>query len=171
MAEELKLAGSRYNIRPATKDDVKSMTEVFFNSFNQPFWQYFISDSPGNRQWWDEAWEMGIDNPTDQSFVVEDTKNGNRVVAFSRWMVPQQDGNLERKWPEMKEDEWDMEVVENFFGGMEQNRHELMGSRPHWSMFMFPSPLCLVANTYVIVLEMLGTHENYQKQGIVETSD
>lgn len=30
---------------------------------------------------------MGIDNPTDRSFVVEDTEQGNRIVAFSRWMV------------------------------------------------------------------------------------
>ena len=60
---------------------------------------------------------LPVDNPTDRSFVVEDTEKGNRVVAFSRWMAPQQDGNLERKWPEVKEDEWDMEVAGAFFGG------------------------------------------------------
>ena len=85
------------------------------------------------RKWWSEAWQLGLDNPTDRTFVVEDTDNQNKLVAFSRWMVPQQDGNQERPWPEMSESEWDMEIVENFFGGMEENRRELMGARPHWS--------------------------------------
>lgn len=64
-------------------------------------------------------------------------------------MIPQEDGNQERKvsepsqqciavsdtnqWAEIKEDEWDMEVASAFFGGMEGNRHEVMGTRPHWS--------------------------------------
>ena len=75
---------------------------------------------------------MGIDNPTDRSFVVEDTQKGNKIVAWSRWMVPQHDGNLERKWPEPNADAYDMEVCGAFFGGMEENRLELMGTRPHW---------------------------------------
>ena len=95
---------------------------------------------------------MGLDNPTDRTFVAEDKEDGNKIVAFSRWMVPQQDGkwsrkiisdsvdiyiwtgNIERIWPELSPDEWDMELVEAFFGGMEVNRHELMGSRPHWGI-------------------------------------
>ena len=60
---------------------------------------------------------MGIANPTDRSFVVEDTEKGSMIVGFSRWMVPQNDGNLERKWPDCKEDQWDMEVAGAFFGG------------------------------------------------------
>ena len=35
---------------------------------------------------------MGLDNPTDRTFVVEDTEKDKKVVAFSRWMVPQDDG-------------------------------------------------------------------------------
>ena len=41
-----------------------------------------------------------------------------------------------------------MNVAGPFFGGMEANREELMGKRPHW------------------MLEMLGVHEDYQNQGI-----
>ena len=79
---------------------------------------------------------MGLENSTDRSFVVEDTENKNKIVAFSRWMVPQEDGNLERKWPDMSPSDWDMEIVEAFFGGMEANRAELMGSRPHYSQLL-----------------------------------
>lgn len=32
MEHELKLADQRFRIRPATQEDVKSMTEVFFKS-------------------------------------------------------------------------------------------------------------------------------------------
>lgn len=64
---------------------------------------------------------------------MEDTDNGHKIVGFSRWMVPQQDGNLERVWAELSPDDWDMELAEAFFGGMEENQHEMMGERPHWS--------------------------------------
>ena len=106
---------------------------LFATGFNAPFWQYLFPDDEAKRHWLDNAWAIGIDNPTDRSFVVEDMEKGNRIVAFSRWMVPQQDGNLERKWPDIKESDWHMDVAGSFFGGMEENRHELMGTRPHWS--------------------------------------
>ena len=78
---------------------------------------------------------MGLDNPTDRTFVVEDTQNGNKIVAWSRWMVPQSDGNQERKWPELNADDYDMDVVGAFFGGMEENRAKLLEKRPHWCKF------------------------------------
>ena len=107
MASDLKLADTdRYRIREATTNDVSAMTEVFFHSFNAPFWQYFMADNPANRQWWDKGWTMGIESPTDISFVVEDTQSNNRIVAFSRWMTPQKPGVQKRKcWPDMKEEE------------------------------------------------------------------
>ena len=75
---------------------------------------------------------LGLNNPTDRTFVVVDTAEDDRVVAFSRWMVPQQDGNLERLWPVVDESGFDLEVAGAFFGGMEENRHAMMGSQPHW---------------------------------------
>jgi hypothetical protein len=85
------------------------------------------------RSWWKDAWIMGLENPTDRTFVVEDTSAGNRIIGFSRWMVPQADGNLERKWPEMTDERLDMELADAFWGGMDANREKLMGHRPHWS--------------------------------------
>lgn len=133
MADDLKLAGPQFLIREAKKEDAPAMTDVFFHSFNAPFFQYFTPDRPKFRQWWDEAWAMGLDNPTDRSFVVEDTAHGHKIVAVSRWMVPQSDGRQDRKWPTIEPAEWDMELVGAFFGGMAANRHEMMGRRPHWS--------------------------------------
>lgn len=79
---------------------------------------------------------MGLDNPTDRTFVVEDTEQDGRMVAFSRWVMPQEDGNIDRSpsWPELTANECpDMDVANAFFGGMEASRHEVMGKRPHYS--------------------------------------
>lgn len=70
-----------------------------------------------------------------------------RVVAFTRWRVPQEDGNLEDRWPDLPEG-LDMEVMGAFFGGMAENHHALMEKRPHW------------------FLQLLGTETEYQRMGI-----
>lgn len=99
------------------------------------------------RKWWNDAWTMGLENPTDRTFVAVDTENGSKIVGFSRWMIPQDDGNQERKWPDMApSDGWDMEIVENFFGGMEENRKEMMGQSSHWSSSNYLSLLILDPN-------------------------
>jgi hypothetical protein len=145
---------TRFAIRPATKADVPAITDCFLKSmyqserhavielyqligsgFNAPFWQYTWPDDSKSRKWLNEAWTIGIDNPTDRTFVVEDTQNGNKIVAWSRWMLPQSDGNQERKWPDVNPDDYDMDVLGAFFGGMEENRAVLMEKRPHWCEF------------------------------------
>lgn len=87
------------------------------------------------RKWFADSFQISLDNPTDRGFVIEDTQKSNRIVAFSRWMVPQSDGNLERKWPDMAEQQFDMDACGAFFGGMEENREHIMGSRPHWRRY------------------------------------
>lgn len=124
---------THFHIRPATPADFPSMTEVMYRSFNAPFWAYLMPDDDIHRRWWDESWKVSHENPTDRQFVVEDLQNDKKIVAFSRWMLPQDDGNQERKWPDMREEDWDMDLVGAFFGGMEENRKEMMGERRHWS--------------------------------------
>lgn len=87
------------------------------------------------RQWFNDELTMGLDNPTDRTLVVEDTTSNGELAAFSRWMVPQEDGNQERKWPEMDENEFDMEIAGAFFGGMEANQEHVLGKRPHWCAY------------------------------------
>jgi len=123
---------SSIRIRPALKSDLDGLVEVFYRSFNAPFWQHLFADNPENRQWWHESWVMSLENPQDRSFVAEDTSRENKIVAFSRWMVPQSDGSAERPWPPLREDAWDMDLMGAFFGGMDANHEELMHGRPHW---------------------------------------
>ena len=131
------------HIRPATKADLDGLVEVFFRSFNARFWQHLMPDTPENRRWWHDSWVLSLENPQDRSFVAEDTANGNKIVAFSRWMVPQLNGDAERPWPPLREDEWDMELCGAFFGGMEANHHELMYGRPHWCMSFLILPVSI----------------------------
>ncbi|KAF2722390.1 hypothetical protein K431DRAFT_284078 [Polychaeton citri CBS 116435] len=136
-----KLANPSHIIRPATKADIPGMTDCFFHSFNAKFWQYFMPDNEHLRWWWDKSWEKGLDNPTDVNFVAIDTEKGDKVIGFSRWMKPQQDGyqNREASWAEVIPEHWDMELTNSFFEGMDNNRLVLLEKRPHWCM----CPLCL----------------------------
>lgn len=123
------------------------MADVFFRSFNAPFFQYLMPDTPPMRAWWAAGWCKGLDNPTDRTFVAVDTEAGDAVVAFSRWQVPQPDGNLEHdSWPPMQPGDgcvWDLDIIEPFFGGMDVNRETLMGKKPHWCTSPLPRPPAL----------------------------
>ena len=108
-----------FNIRPATSKDVDEMANLFFSSFtpSHMFWQVMLKDNETARAWWSKAWKMGIEeDPATRTFVVEDTAANAKLVAFSRWVLPQSDGNLERLWPELNED-YDPEISAAFFGG------------------------------------------------------
>lgn len=67
-----------------------------------------------------------------RTFVVEDLSQGNKLVAFSRWHVPQADGNQDIPMPPIPA-HWDPEITEELWGGMAQNRARIMGQKPHWS--------------------------------------
>jgi len=56
-----------------------------------------------------------------------------RIVGYTRWRVPQADGNIDDKWPDLPQGEGiDMNILGPFFEGMHNNREELMGRNPHW---------------------------------------
>ncbi|KAK4988218.1 hypothetical protein LTR66_007375 [Elasticomyces elasticus] len=141
---------TNFHVRTATVKDVPTLTQLFFASFSAPFWKVLVPPTPSSETWWSEAWRMGIEeDPTAHTLVVEYPDRDNNIVAFARWIAPQQNGDLNRKWPNVTaEGGWDMAIAEPFFGGMEKNREHLMGSRPHW------------------FLELLGTDPEYQRQGL-----
>lgn len=118
-------------VRRATQADVPGMTDIFFRSFNQKFWQHFCPDQPANREFISDMWSRGIDAPTDRSFVAVDTDQDLKLVGLSRWQVPQADGSQNHDaWPEPSM--LDQEIARPFFGGMDENRASIMGQRPHF---------------------------------------
>lgn len=111
------------------------MVDIFFRAFTEPFWVYFMPDVPSMRAFFAESWEKGLQNSQDRVFVAVDSQDGGgKAVAFSRWQVPQADGNTDHhaSWADVTPGDWDMELVEAFFGGMDRNRERLMEKRPHW---------------------------------------
>lgn len=172
MTSELHLADTnRFKIRPATKGDLQTLTDdIWFNSFGlSSFWAYLFPDSTiCRRQYLDRMWAIGLENPTDRTFVAVDTQEHDRFAGFSRWQIPQADSNRGRQcrfceahvrermltfslrfaqgrifqgdcltWCVRRDRGCPLmltgyqELIEAFFGGMEGNRKEVMGERPH----------------------------------------
>lgn len=85
-SEELKFTAMI--IRPATAAYVEGMSDVFFHSFNQTFWQYFYPENEKNHDFIVDMWTRGIHSPTDRSFVAVDTSACDRIIGVSRWQLP-----------------------------------------------------------------------------------
>ncbi|CAJ2511991.1 Uu.00g076160.m01.CDS01 [Anthostomella pinea] len=140
-----------FRVRDAILDDVPDLTRLWYASFNSShaFWAVMTPDDPATRQWWNEAWTMGIQaGPAVlRTFVVEDLAQDGLIVAFARWNVPQEGGKQDIPLPEFPR-EWDLELTEALWGGMPRNRAAVMGQRPHW------------------MLEFLGVDPAYQQKGL-----
>lgn len=78
MAGNLKLAGPRFKIRTAETEDVAYMTDVFFHSFNAPFWQYVEIKSYGFEYLmaFTHTAELGTSSLTTQPSVSGGTRHG-----------------------------------------------------------------------------------------------
>ncbi|RYP88857.1 hypothetical protein DL769_000223 [Monosporascus sp. CRB-8-3] len=140
---------SGFAVRGASLDDVEDLTRLWYSAFNtsHKFWEVMTPADAITRQWWDDVWTMGIKTgPAHlKTFVVEDLSRGGRLVAFSRWNVPQADGSQNIPLPDYPP-EWDPELTEALWGGMPKNRADVMGQRPHW--------------------KFLGVHRGYQQKGL-----
>ncbi|KAI0441942.1 hypothetical protein F4803DRAFT_391674 [Xylaria telfairii] len=134
-AEQAHQTPSGFRIRDAELADVASLTGIWYTSFypSHDLFDYATPDDPITRKWFDELWTMGIMAGPDvmRTFVVEDLSQGNKLVAFSRWHVPQADGNQDIPMPPVPA-HWDPEITEALWGGMAQNRARIMGQKPHW---------------------------------------
>ncbi|KAJ3577643.1 hypothetical protein NPX13_g2923 [Xylaria arbuscula] len=124
-----------FRVRDAKLTDVVSITNMWYASFSptHKFFDYATPDDPATRQWFNEAWTMGIQAGPSvmRTFVVESLSEGNKLVAFSRWHVPQVDGNQDIPMPPIPE-HWDAEITDSLWGGMARSRERVMGKEPHW---------------------------------------
>ncbi|KAF2968313.1 hypothetical protein GQX73_g5253 [Xylaria multiplex] len=124
-----------FRVREAELADVGSLTNIWYAAFNptHKFFDFAIPDDAPTRKWLDELWTMGIvAGPTvTRTFVVEKLSEGNKLVAFARWHVPQADGNQDIPMPPIPAS-WDPEITDALWGGMERMRARVMGKRPHW---------------------------------------
>ncbi|KAI0535798.1 hypothetical protein GGR58DRAFT_503941 [Xylaria digitata] len=145
---------SGFRVRDAELADVGSLTNIWYAAFNptHKFFDFATPDDAPTRKWFDELWTMGImAGPTVmRTFVVEKLSEGNKLVAFVRWHVPQADGNQDIPMPPIPSS-WDPEITDALWGGMERMRARVMGKRPHW------------------MGEFTVIHQDYQKTGLALT--
>ncbi|EGX49357.1 hypothetical protein AOL_s00078g390 [Orbilia oligospora ATCC 24927] len=115
-------------VREAKNEDAKELTRLWFSSSSL----LLDLDSKTSR-WWDEVWSVGIQAGPNvvKTFVAEN--KDNKVVAFSRWNVPQMQGGvrIDASLPDFP-DEWGAELTEALWGNVARNREKIMGRRPHW---------------------------------------
>ncbi|KAJ2990434.1 hypothetical protein NUW58_g2952 [Xylaria curta] len=124
-----------FRIRDATLEDVEGITNIWYESFNpsHKFFEIATPDDTPTREWLNKLFASGITAGPGviRTFVVEDLSQGNKIVAFSRWVVPQLDGNQDVPLPAFPP-HWDPAVSEALWGGMARQRTKVMGTRPHW---------------------------------------
>ncbi|KAI1282721.1 acyl-CoA N-acyltransferase [Xylaria sp. FL0933] len=143
-----------YRVRDAELADVDSITNIWYTSFNptHKFFHFATPDDAATRKWFNELWAMGIKAGPGvmRTFVVESLSQGNKLVAFSRWHVPQADGNQDIPMPPVPV-HWDSEITDGLWGGMARSRARIMGKEPHW------------------MAEFIAVDQAYQKRGLAFT--
>jgi hypothetical protein len=119
-------------IRPARLADIGTMTDVFFDSFNQEFWTHILPDNSSSRSFINEMWTKGMYASTDRTFVAVDTANFNRIIGVSRWQAPFYDRTTVvcNSWPELSM--LDRDIAASLFRAEDSSRRTIMGDRPHW---------------------------------------
>ncbi|KMK56602.1 GNAT family acetyltransferase [Aspergillus fumigatus Z5] len=153
-----------FELLPADPTDSPALTTVFLSAFSSPFNQRLFPRTPDVITYWTAQFTSFINNPHKAVLKITDSEDGS-IVAFAVWQLPvpssPEDVHLkhshspshshahaqagdEHPYPVSS----DRELCEVFFGGMEEMKKRIMGSRPHY------------------YLEMLGTRPEYAGHGL-----
>ncbi|OGM51085.1 hypothetical protein ABOM_000373 [Aspergillus bombycis] len=138
--------GSPLRLEHATLEDIPELIDVWYNAFNTPEMLAIWPNTPGVRQWWDEANRHDmLHKPQEKYLKVVDTRNG-RIAAYAKWSLE----TAEERGPRFPPWHPDMNPERNdaFIGNMEP-------AVPGW----------LEERRISVYLDMLGTHTDYRKMG------
>lgn len=125
-------------LEPATLEDIPSLTELWYEAFTEPATRHIWPDTPGVRQWWNEATRCDMLNKPCALYVkivdpqAPDAHGRPRIVAFAKWdlAMPKERG---RRWPPWHADQPGREC-EAFLETLERNRRRVMGESKHYCM-------------------------------------
>ncbi|KAE8349876.1 acyl-CoA N-acyltransferase [Aspergillus coremiiformis] len=136
---------STLRLEEITLDDIPQMTEVWFRAFGTPHNLILFPDTPGVRAWWDETNRHDLLNRPYQKFIkVVDSAKPSCIVAYGKWdLEPDQCGERYPPWHE----ESNSEICSEFFGGIENQRRNVMQGRRHY------------------YFDMLATNPDHQRRG------
>ncbi|GIK06125.1 hypothetical protein Aspvir_001768 [Aspergillus viridinutans] len=134
-----------FEIKLVEPGDIPAITELWYNAFSIPQNLKMFPDTPGVRQWWDEAHRQDIlHNPHRRYLKVVDIASPCFMVAYAKWdLNPQQSGRRFPPWHE----ESDHQAGDELFGMLEKERNKFFGEKQFY------------------YLDMLVTHPDYRRQG------
>ncbi|KAJ5925318.1 acetyltransferase [Penicillium verhagenii] len=138
-------------LEPLTLEDNVALTSLWFAAFTAPELQKVFPNTPGVRQWLENANQHDMLNKPFQKYIkVVDTENKDengrpRIAAYAKWdlSMPEERGRRYPPWHE----EMPGEMCEAFFLMEEENRRRVMGDRKHY------------------YLDTVATHPDYQRRG------
>ncbi|GLB11084.1 hypothetical protein AtubIFM57258_007503 [Aspergillus tubingensis] len=135
-----------FHLLPVIEDDISSMVKLWYDTFGDPINRRLYPDTLGGRAWLEDYHRASLQSP-DQHYlkvVTDSTGSTSPLVAFVKW-----DFNTTspgHHFPPRHVD-FDQVFCDTFFGGLDQARRTIMGSRPHY------------------YLDALITHPDYRRQG------
>ncbi|GFN13964.1 hypothetical protein AtubIFM56815_002773 [Aspergillus tubingensis] len=135
-----------FHLLPVIEDDISSMVELWYDTFGDPINRRLYPDTLGGRAWLEDYHRASLQSP-DQHYlkvVTDSTGSTPPLVAFVKW-----DFNTTSPGHHFPPRHVDFNQVfcDTFFGGLDQARRTIMGSRPHY------------------YLDALITHPDYRRQG------
>lgn len=165
-------ASTSLKLEPLTLEDNAALTNLWFAAFTAPELQMVFPDTPGVRQWLQNANKHDLINKPFQKYVkVVDMENKDengrpRIAAYAKWdlSTPEERGRRYPPWHE----EMPGEMCEEFFLKEEENRSRVMGDRKHYCMFYRLLPVSSYAKVLIMRLtdlDTVATHPDYQRRG------
>jgi hypothetical protein len=128
-----------FEIKLVEPEDISAITELWYHVFSIPQNQNMFPDTPGVRQWWDDAHRQDIlHNPHRRYLRVVDITSSGATAAYAKWdLNPQQSGRRFPPWHE----ESDHQALNELFGMREKERNEFFGDEQFYCRCLAPSLL------------------------------
>ncbi|RAL13812.1 GNAT family N-acetyltransferase [Aspergillus homomorphus CBS 101889] len=137
-------------VQPVTEADLPALTRIFYAGFTTAIDRQMFPDTPGLRAWWADANRHDLLHKPGVRFlaVVDPTlahsDDDDKLISYVKWDLDPE--NRGRRFPEWHPDT-DGELCDQFFGGCDAVRREVMRGRGHY------------------YLDMLVTHPEHQRRG------
>jgi NAD-dependent oxidoreductase involved in siderophore biosynthesis len=129
-------AFSTLRLEPVTEDDIQALSSLWYAAFTDPGFRKLFPDTPAVRQWWDDANRADLRKKPFQKYLkVVDTASKNKIIAYAKWDLSTAEQRGERFPPFPAEG--DQELLEKFFGTMENERKRVLGDRLNYCMYLY----------------------------------
>lgn len=125
-------------IEPITLEDIPAITALWFASFTDPSIRRVFPDTPGVRQWLEDANRRDMTEKPFQRYVKvvdttsQDSTGRSRIAAYAKWdlSMPEERGSRYPPWHE----DMPRKLCDEFFAKEEENRKRVMRDRKHICM-------------------------------------